>query len=101
MFGIVLCVIDLHLLEDIIADFVICSILEFHKPRCIRDFDHHCPWVSNCVGLRNHGYFLWFLVVARIVCYTGVWDDIDHLRSHCNSCVFHLCTHFHAGICSK
>ena len=29
---------------------------------CVLDFDHHCAYISNCVGKRNHKYFYLFLI---------------------------------------
>jgi len=32
----------------------------------VRDFDHHCPFTRNCIGVRNYPYFILFLVSVSV-----------------------------------
>lgn len=33
---------------------------------CVERFDHHCPWINNCVGANNHNNYLFFVIYAWI-----------------------------------
>lgn len=35
---------------------------------CVYKYDHHCPWLNNCIGARNIGSFYLFLLV--------LWADL-------------------------
>ena len=43
--------------------------------------DHHCPWIYNCVGLKNHKHFILLLfyvsVASLFVAITMAWSVRD------------------------
>jgi len=48
--------------------------------KCVLKMDHHCPWIYNCVGFRNHKYFLLLLVYTALDCHVITWTMLDTVR---------------------
>lgn len=51
-----------------------CKILRTIRSRhcgvchqCVERFDHHCPWINNCVGVKNHNVFISYLLLQYLL----------------------------------
>ena len=53
---------------------------------CVLKYDHHCPWINQCVGHGNERYFVLFLCYFSVACLcVALWGwrpALEALNAH-------------------
>ena len=77
-----------------ISNYKICNTCNIIRPlrashcnccnNCAQRFDHHCPWIGTCVGLRNYSYFYYFVFLLNITQFFNLAICISHIVLNTN-----------------
>jgi hypothetical protein len=80
---------ELYAYDNVIYSPKVCSTCEFvaparskHCSACgmhVARVDHHCPWIGNCVGLKNMRLFLTFVMTTAVYIGYGIFAGMSIL----------------------
>lgn len=54
----------------------------YYCDRCVDCFDHHCPWINNCIGANNTITFYFFILTQFFYLVCNLYILVAQLRSH-------------------